>query len=101
MVAILNVASRLKFGSARRAAPTLGFSIRGDSLHLRLNRIHSAAVGILFEGLAGKGEWASAVAGLIFRRSGPVENLIAKVIPIPLGSENPSEWLQKPRKLLY
>ena len=86
MVAILNVASRLKFGSARRAAPTLGFSIRGDSLHLRLNRIHSAAVGILFEGSAGNGELASAVAVAdLSGGMGRVENLIAKVIPIPLG----------------
>ena len=43
-------ASRLKFGAARRAAPTLGFSIRGDSLHLRVNLFHSAAVGISFAG---------------------------------------------------
>ena len=53
------VHSRLKFGSARRAAPTLGFSIRGDLLHSRVNLFHSAAVGILFEGSAGNGEWAS------------------------------------------
>jgi hypothetical protein len=52
-------ASHLKFGSARRAAPTLGFSIRGDLLHSRVNLFHSAAVGILFEGSAGNGEWAS------------------------------------------
>jgi hypothetical protein len=70
MVAILNGASRLKFVAARRAAPTLGFSIRGDLLYLRVNLFHSAAVGILFEGSAVNGEWASAVAGLIFRRNG-------------------------------
>ena len=43
---------RLKFGAARRAAPTFGFSIRGDLLHSRVNLFHSAAVGILFEGFS-------------------------------------------------